>query len=67
MGQLVLVSGPDKPRTQWNLGRVEEKMPSTDQITRRYKIRMPDGRTFERHHNLPIPLELEYGDEKDGE
>ena len=47
----------DIPRTQWNLGRVEDKIPSTDHITRRYKIQMPDGRTFERHHNLLVPLE----------
>ena len=46
-GQLVLISGPDTPRTHWNLGRVEGKVPANDQITRRYKIRMPNGNVLE--------------------
>ena len=66
-GQLVLISGPDTPRTHWNLGRVEGKVPANDQITRRYKIRMPNGNVLERHHNLLVPLELEYGDERENQ
>ena len=65
-GQLVLVAGPDLPRTHWNLGRIEEKMPSLDNITRRYMVRMPNGHVLERHHNILVPLELEYKDEPAG-
>ena len=60
LGQLVLISEPNLPRTHWRLGRVESKLPSLDLITRRYKIKLPDGRFLERHHNVLIPLELEY-------
>ena len=65
-GQLVLVSGPDIPRTHWNLGRIEEKVPSSDGITRRYRVKMTNGHVLERHHNILVPLELEYQDEKEG-
>ena len=60
LGQLVLISGPNAPRTQWHIGRVEEKLPSLDSITRRYRIRLPDGRVLERHHNVLVPLEMEH-------
>ena len=60
VGQLVLISGPNTPRTHWNMGRVEEKLQSVDGITRRYKVKLSDGRVFERHHNVLVPLELEY-------
>ena len=65
-GQLVLVAEPNMPRTHWNLGRVEEKVPSPDGITRRYKVKMTNGHVWERHHNVLVPLELEYKDEKVG-
>ena len=59
IGQLVLIAGPDKPRTHWQLGRVDKQLPSHDNVSRRYIVKLPDGRTFERHHNVLIPLELE--------
>ena len=64
-GQMVLVADPDAPRTHWNLARIEEKLPSTDNITRRYMVKMPNGHILERHHNVLVPLELEYQDEKE--
>ena len=60
IGQLVLISGPNTSRAKWPLGRVEDKLPAIDGITRRYMIRMPEGNVLERHHNLLVPLELEY-------
>ena len=59
IGQLVLIAGPDKPRTHWQIGRVDKHLPSHDNVLRRYIVKLPDGRTFERHHNALVPLELE--------
>ena len=36
-----------------------EKLPSPDLITRRYRVKLPDNRECERHHNVLVPLELE--------
>ena len=59
IGQLVLIAGPDLPRTHWRIGRVMEKLPFPDLITRRYRVKLPDNRECERHHNVLVPLELE--------
>ena len=64
VGQIILLSDPVVPRTQWNLGRILEILPSSDGIPRRYKVKMIDGRILERHHNRLIPLELEDKDVK---
>ena len=64
VGQIILLSDPVVPRTQWNIGRILEILPSSDGIPRRYKVKMIDGRILERHHNRLIPLELEEKDVK---
>ena len=41
------------------LGRMDKKLPSHDNVPRRYIVRLPDGCTSEQHHNVLVPLELE--------
>ena len=55
IGQLVLIAGPDKPRTHWQIGRIDDKLPSSDTITHCYMVKTAEGSTLQRHHNTLIP------------
>ena len=61
-GQLVLLTD-ELPRDEWKVGRIESCVSEEKTKGRRFNIKMPDGKVFERHIHHVIPLEMEF-DEK---
>lgn len=58
-GQIVILSDETEARKDWQLARIEECISNEKTHGHRYRIKTADGRTFDRHHNHLIPLELE--------
>ena len=55
---LVIIKSESK-RDEWKIGRVTEvKNPNSVQV-RRVMVRLPDGKTLERHSNCLVKLELD--------
>ena len=55
---IVLISSPDKPRAQWNLGRVTELLPGNDGKVRTVRVIRPDRSQAVYSIKLLYPLEL---------
>ena len=58
VGDIVLVASPNKPRANWQLGRVEELLQGADEKTRCVKVYRPDGSVGVYSINLLYPLEI---------
>ena len=59
VGSIVLMSSPIKPRPFWNLVKIVEIMPSSDDNIRSVRVQRGDGSTFVAPISKLYPLELE--------
>ena len=57
-GDIVLISSPTKPRSQWLLGLVKQLLPGSDNKTRTVKVARPDRTEGVYSINLLYPLEI---------
>ena len=62
IGQIVLMVDEQTPRSDWQIARVD-KIISEDNHVRRVRVITPDRRTFERHINKLVVLELDHPEE----
>ena len=58
VGDVVLMSSPNKPRYQWQMGRVQQLLPGKDGVVRTVKMMRPDRSTGVYYIRMLYPLEL---------
>jgi hypothetical protein len=59
VGQLVLLTSNEQPRDQWRLGIVDELGVGSDGHVRQVTVRLANGKTFRRHCNALVSLEID--------
>jgi len=62
VGDIVLISSPNKPKPMWQMGRILALLPGKDGITRTVQLRRPDGTDGVYAIKSLYPLELAMAD-----
>jgi len=66
VGDVVLISSPNKARTHWQLGKITELLPGSDDIVRTVRLMRPDRSEGVYPINLLYPLELQVDQDLQG-
>ena len=64
-GQLVVITDEATPRDKWKVARIDEVLSTDKNHVRRVRLTTAEGKSYERHLNKIIPLELEVGEEEE--